>query len=54
MRFSGELDENYGETLILTSLRMLQDCPANGIPLRKVPFKLTVDSTFVSNLNVRN
>ncbi|KAF8076441.1 hypothetical protein FPV67DRAFT_1558921 [Lyophyllum atratum] len=35
MRFSGEADENYGETLILTALRMLQDCPANGIALRK-------------------
>ncbi|GLB33849.1 putative PI3 PI4-kinase family protein [Lyophyllum shimeji] len=35
MRFSGEADEKYGETLILTALRMLQDCPANGIALRK-------------------
>ncbi|KAG5637374.1 hypothetical protein H0H81_004799 [Sphagnurus paluster] len=35
MRFSGEPDEKSGETLILTALRMLQDCPANGVALRK-------------------
>lgn len=39
MRFSGEIDENYGEGLVLSSLRMLQDCPANGIALRKVFFQ---------------
>lgn len=36
MRFSGELDENYGETPLLISLCMLQDCPVDGIPIRKV------------------
>ena len=36
MRFSGDLDSNYGETLVLSALRLLQDCPANGIALRKV------------------
>ncbi|KAF5387961.1 hypothetical protein D9615_000446 [Tricholomella constricta] len=35
MRLSGDLDEKSGEILILTALRMLQDCPANGIALRK-------------------
>ncbi|TFK43492.1 hypothetical protein BDQ12DRAFT_731508 [Crucibulum laeve] len=35
MRFSGEPDDSYGETLILSALRILQDCPANGIALRK-------------------
>ncbi|KNZ81468.1 Transcription-associated protein 1 [Termitomyces sp. J132] len=34
-RFSGEPDEAAAETLILTALRMLQDCPPNGITLRK-------------------
>lgn len=36
MRFSGEIADSYGETLVLSALRLLQDCPANGIPLRKV------------------
>lgn len=36
MRFSGDLDNTYGETLVLSALRLLQDCPANGIALRKV------------------
>lgn len=36
MRFSGEQDDSYGETLILSALRILQDCPPNGILLRKV------------------
>jgi transformation/transcription domain-associated protein len=36
MRVLGETDESYGETLILSALRMLQDCPTNGISLRKV------------------
>ncbi|KAF9009027.1 hypothetical protein BDQ17DRAFT_1422200 [Cyathus striatus] len=35
MRFSGDHDNIYGETLILSALRILQDCPANGIALRK-------------------
>ncbi|KAF8165306.1 hypothetical protein B0H34DRAFT_232712 [Crassisporium funariophilum] len=35
MRFSGDLDDSYGETLVLSALRLLQDCPANGIALRK-------------------
>ncbi|KAG6868521.1 hypothetical protein C0993_001622 [Termitomyces sp. T159_Od127] len=34
--FSGEPDESASETLILIALRMLQDCPPNGITLRKV------------------
>lgn len=36
MRFSGEQPEGYAETLILSALRLLQDCPSNGIALRKV------------------
>ena len=36
MRFSGDLDNTYGETLVLSALRLLQDCPSNGIALRKV------------------
>lgn len=36
MRFSGEVSDAYGETLVLAALRLLQDCPANGISLRKV------------------
>jgi transformation/transcription domain-associated protein len=36
MRVLGETDESYGQTLILSALRMLQDCPTNGISLRKV------------------
>ncbi|RDB22695.1 Transcription-associated protein 1 [Hypsizygus marmoreus] len=35
MRYSGDPDESYGERLILIALRMLQDCPAQGIALRK-------------------
>ncbi|KAF9057606.1 hypothetical protein BJ165DRAFT_1520972 [Panaeolus papilionaceus] len=35
MRFSGEVSDAYGETLVLAALRLLQDCPANGISLRK-------------------
>lgn len=36
MRVLGETDESYGQTLTLSALRMLQDCPTNGISLRKV------------------
>lgn len=36
MRFPSDLDNTYGETLTLSALRLLQDCPANGIALRKV------------------
>jgi transformation/transcription domain-associated protein len=36
MRFSGDLADSYGETLILSALRLLQDCPSNGIVMRKV------------------
>lgn len=36
MRFSGDLADSYGETLILSALRLLQDCPSNGIAMRKV------------------
>jgi transformation/transcription domain-associated protein len=35
MRWIGE-QLDYAESLIVTALRILQDCPANGIPLRKV------------------
>ncbi|PPQ93995.1 hypothetical protein CVT25_009843 [Psilocybe cyanescens] len=35
MRFPGELADSYGETLILGALRLLQDCPSNGIAMRK-------------------
>ncbi|KAF8655244.1 hypothetical protein AX16_003148 [Volvariella volvacea WC 439] len=35
MRYTGEQDESYGETLVLRALRLLQDCPSSGIPLRK-------------------
>ncbi|KAH9482694.1 Transcription-associated protein 1 [Psilocybe cubensis] len=35
MRFPGELADSYGETLILSALRLLQDCPSNGIAMRK-------------------
>ncbi|KAJ3510077.1 hypothetical protein NLJ89_g4881 [Agrocybe chaxingu] len=35
MRFSGDLADSYGETLVLSALRLLQDCPASGIALRK-------------------
>ncbi|KAF8640045.1 hypothetical protein AX17_001287 [Amanita inopinata Kibby_2008] len=34
MRFL-EKSEPWGETLILSAMRLLLDCPANGIPLRK-------------------
>jgi len=36
MRYCGDTDETYGERLIITALRMLQDCPADGIAIRKV------------------
>ncbi|KAF9567316.1 hypothetical protein CPC08DRAFT_17123 [Agrocybe pediades] len=35
MRFSPDLSDSYGETLILSALRLLQDCPANGVAMRK-------------------
>ncbi|KAF8621580.1 hypothetical protein AX15_007606 [Amanita polypyramis BW_CC] len=35
MRFLSEISEPWGETLILCSMRLLLDCPANGISLRK-------------------
>ncbi|KAG6831589.1 hypothetical protein H0H92_009062 [Tricholoma furcatifolium] len=35
MRFSGEPEESTVESLILTALRLLQDCPSTGIALRK-------------------
>lgn len=36
MRFSGEITDSYGETLVLSALRLFQDCPSSGILLRKV------------------
>jgi len=36
MRFSTDLSDSYGETLTLSALRLLQDCPANGVAMRKV------------------
>lgn len=36
IRQSGEISEPYGETLVLSVLRLFQDCPANGVHLRKV------------------
>ncbi|KAG6816156.1 hypothetical protein H0H87_008290 [Tephrocybe sp. NHM501043] len=50
MRFSGEPDEQSAETLILTALRMLQDCPPNGITLRK---ELMVVFRHLMGLNAR-
>ncbi|KDR83700.1 hypothetical protein GALMADRAFT_236040 [Galerina marginata CBS 339.88] len=35
MRFSADLADSYGETLILTALRLLQDCPSNNVALRR-------------------
>jgi transformation/transcription domain-associated protein len=43
MRFSGEQSEGYAENLILSALRLLQDCPSNGIALRKVTAFLICD-----------
>jgi hypothetical protein len=39
MRWIGE-QLDYAESLIVTALRILQDCPANGIPLRKVSYNM--------------
>ncbi|KAG7449166.1 uncharacterized protein BT62DRAFT_1073682 [Guyanagaster necrorhizus] len=35
MRFNPESSDVHGETLVLHALRILQDCPMNGIPQRK-------------------
>jgi transformation/transcription domain-associated protein len=35
VRALGEQSESYGDTLIVSSLRILQDCPANAIVARK-------------------
>jgi len=35
-RQEGQNMDTYGEGLILNALRILQDCPTNGIALRKV------------------
>ncbi|KAF8974524.1 hypothetical protein BDZ97DRAFT_2053099 [Flammula alnicola] len=35
MRFATDLADSHGETLILSALRLLQDCPPNGITMRK-------------------
>lgn len=36
MRFSGDVTDSYGETLILSALRLLQDCPSHGVAMRRV------------------
>lgn len=36
MRLASDQSDNYGEQMVLLSMRLLQDCPANSIPLRKV------------------
>jgi transformation/transcription domain-associated protein len=41
MRGLGEQFDSQGETLILASLRIMQDCPANAIASRKVRFTIS-------------
>jgi transformation/transcription domain-associated protein len=36
VRALGEQNDSYGDTLVLSSLRILQDCPANAIAARRV------------------
>ena len=36
MRMSGEQFDSYGPPMILAALRILQDCPAHAINIRKV------------------
>lgn len=42
MRYAPEHGDTYGEVLIHASLRILQDCPAAGISIRKVRLFHTV------------
>lgn len=48
MRHTPEQSDNYGDRLILHALRLQQDCPANGILLRKVPVALSGISYYLS------
>jgi hypothetical protein len=41
IRQSGEISDTYGETLVLSVLRLFQDCPANGVHIRKVTLGLS-------------
>lgn len=36
MRWGVDNQDSYGDTLLLATLRLLQDCPANAIATRKV------------------
>lgn len=38
MRFASDSDQPYGEKLMACSLRIMQDCPTNGVSIRKVCF----------------
>lgn len=53
MRFSGEQSDGYAENLILSALRLLQDCPSNGIALRKV-ISINVVTLFSNWPSIRN
>lgn len=57
MRFSEiNNDEAYGERLIIIALRMLQDCPADGIALRKVTqfmWAIVLAHSFLSGIDGR-
>lgn len=46
IRQSGEIPDTYGETLVLSVLRLFQDCPAHGVHLRKVILVDNIDVTF--------
>lgn len=36
MRFTSDITDSYGETLVLSALRLLQDCPSHGVVMRRV------------------
>ena len=40
LRGMGEQFETFGEALVLTSLRLCQDCPPNAILSRRVSFEV--------------
>lgn len=46
MRWGVESQEAYGDTLLLSTLRLLQDCPVNAIGTRKVRHHFSVDFFF--------
>jgi len=52
MRFTQESDQMYGETLVSSALRILQDCPTNGVALRRVSLQLS--PTGSSNCHCRS